>query len=101
MSLAFSKSFHNLHTTELVPHACDSNVNSNLVLMVTIYVCLYGIFCAIKPTLAFDERGRFRPFGVSNKHMSIFAAPVWVAGAAIASCFVPLVSSVYSSYATV
>ena len=95
-----SLTFDTLRSNELISRVCPPNVNDNLVWMLAIYVSLFFILCATKPALAFDERGRFRPLGVSGKHMSIFAAPVWVAAAAIASCYVPLAASVYSACST-
>lgn len=43
--------------------------------MVVIYLFLVAGFLYIKPSAAFGEEGRIRPFGVGKKESTIF--PVW------------------------
>ena len=43
--------------------------------MVVIYLFLVAAFLYIKPSAAFGEEGRIRPFGVGKRESTIF--PVW------------------------
>jgi len=43
--------------------------------MVAIYLFLVAGFLYIKPSVAFGEQGRIRPFGVGKRESTVF--PVW------------------------
>jgi len=43
--------------------------------MIVIYLFLVAGFLYVRPSLAFGDEGRVRPFGVSNKESTVF--PVW------------------------
>lgn len=43
--------------------------------MIVIYLFLVAGFLYIRPTIAFGQEGRVRPFGVSNKESTVF--PMW------------------------
>lgn len=43
--------------------------------MVSIYLFLVAGFLYLKPSVAFGEQGRIRPFGTGKKESTIF--PVW------------------------
>jgi hypothetical protein len=43
--------------------------------MVSLYLFFVAGFLYIKPSLAFGENGRVRPFGVGKKESTVF--PVW------------------------
>jgi len=43
--------------------------------MIAFYLFLVAGFLYIKPSVAFGEKGRVRPFGVANKESTIF--PIW------------------------
>jgi len=43
--------------------------------MVAIYLFLVAGFLYVRPSVAFGEEGRIRPFGVGKKEATIF--PVW------------------------
>ena len=43
--------------------------------MVAIYLFLVAGFLYIKPSVAFGEQGRIRPFGVGKRDSTVF--PVW------------------------
>lgn len=43
--------------------------------MIAIYLFLVAGFLYIKPSVAFGEQGRIRPFGVGKRESTVF--PVW------------------------
>jgi hypothetical protein len=43
--------------------------------MLVIYLFLVAGFLYMRPSVAFGQEGRIRPFGVSNKESTVF--PVW------------------------
>jgi hypothetical protein len=43
--------------------------------MLVIYLFLVAGFLYVRPSLAFGDRGRIRPFGVQKKESTVF--PVW------------------------
>jgi hypothetical protein len=43
--------------------------------MIVIYLFLVAGFLYVRPSIAFGNEGRVRPFGVSNKESTVF--PMW------------------------
>jgi len=73
--------------------AVDAPISSSSTLgwMLVVYCTLACVIWTVKPRYLFDDSGRFRALGVSDREKSsIFAAPMVMAVVAIVSAFVPL-----------
>lgn len=57
---------------------------------VVIYLFLVSGFLYLRPSVAFGEEGRIRPFGVSNKQSTVFPVWWWIFILALASYFIVL-----------
>ena len=53
--------------------------------MVAIYLFLVAGFLYLKPSVAFGEQGRIRPFGVGKRESTIFPVWFWMFVFAVAS----------------
>lgn len=54
----------------------ETEIRNNFKLwLITSYFLLTAAFLYVKPSMAFGEEGRIRPFGVGDKQKTIF--PLW------------------------
>lgn len=53
--------------------------------MLTVYLFLVAGFLYFRPSLAFGEEGRIRPFGTGKKDSTIFPVWWWMFGFAVVS----------------
>ena len=53
--------------------------------MVAIYLFMVAGFLYLKPSAAFGEKGRIRPFGTGKKESTVFPVWWWMFGFAVAS----------------
>jgi len=60
--------------------------------MVTIYLFLVSAVLYIKPSLAFDEQGRVRPFGTGSKTSTVFPLWLWIVSLAMLAYLVVFVA---------
>lgn len=56
--------------------------------MVAFYLFMVAGFLYVKPSIAFGENGRIRPFGTSNKQCTVFPIWWWMFAFAVASYMV-------------
>jgi hypothetical protein len=53
--------------------------------MVAIYLFMVAAFLYVRPSIAFGEQGRIRPFGTGKKESTIFPVWWWMFGFAVVS----------------
>jgi hypothetical protein len=53
--------------------------------MIVVYLFLVAGFLYLRPSVAFGQEGRVRPFGVSNKESTVFPLWWWMFVFAVAS----------------
>jgi hypothetical protein len=53
--------------------------------MVAIYLFLVAGFLYVRPSIAFGEKGRVRPFGTGKKEATVFPVWWWMFGFAVVS----------------